>query len=337
MNNLIRTWKFLSSRRRLCPGELRMGNTYCVDKRSCSELSESINTMFRWYLNSFICYAYLKDVSDVSLQSPGDAEMQNVILRGALGRSRWFTRGWTLQELIAPMDVVFYSRIWSELGSKESLVDFISLITGIDEDILRCGIDKRQTYTGSEFLNLWWEKMISSKNVATRMSWFGDRQTTRPEDVAYSLLGIFGVQMPLLYGEGSLNAFHRLQEAIVKKWDDHSILAWTPSSRPGERGRFLGVCANHPSQFKNGADVNSLPSPGHLFSVADRGLQIRLQLLGRSSYEAWESRHCDAFWGILRCHGEDNFDGPIAIPYRFYKCKQERKSTSEILESVRRL
>jgi hypothetical protein len=181
-------------------------DTCCIDKRSSSELSEAINSMFRWYLNSSICYAYLEDVSDESLRGPWDTEMNNFILRDALGRSRWFTRGWTLQELIAPKDVVFYSRIWSEFGSKESLIDFISLITGINEDILRCGIDKRQTHTSSaEFLNLWWEKKISSKSVATRMSWFGDRQTTRPEDVAYSLLGIFGVQMPLLYGEDNFD------------------------------------------------------------------------------------------------------------------------------------
>ena len=123
-----------------------------------------------------------------------------------LTESRWFTRGWTLQELIAPRSLTFYSSDWHELGTKATLHDSLSKRTGIDVEILRG------------------KKRLESTSVARRMSWACNRQTTRTEDEAYCLMGLFDVNMPMLYGEGS-NAFLRLQEEIMKHSDDESIFA----------------------------------------------------------------------------------------------------------------
>ncbi|KAF1849254.1 HET-domain-containing protein [Cucurbitaria berberidis CBS 394.84] len=176
-------------------------DTCCIDKTSSAELSEAINSMFAWYKRSTTCYAYLTDVleADVDTNFP---------------HSRWHSRGWTLQELIAPRVVRFYDRDWNGLGTKEEHADWISEITSIDKGVLRV----RWNYFNSEV-------ELSSFCVAKRMLWASHRETTREEDMAYCLLGIFDINMPLLYGEGS-RAFIRLQEEITKKLDDDSILAW---------------------------------------------------------------------------------------------------------------
>jgi hypothetical protein len=176
-------------------------DTNCIDKTSSAELSEAINSMYSWYRDSSRCYAYLEDVP-MTTQATLCAE------DSYLRSSRWFTRGWTLQELIAPLETVFFSREWTRLGTKSTLVQVISEITGVDEKYLL--------------------KMegIHGASIAQRMSWAANRITTRPEDIAYCLLGIFNVNMPLIYGEGA-KAFVRLQEEIIKTSDDHSIFAWT--------------------------------------------------------------------------------------------------------------
>ncbi|KAK1750341.1 heterokaryon incompatibility protein-domain-containing protein [Echria macrotheca] len=203
-------------------------DTCCIDKTSSAELSEAINSMYRWYQEAHICYAYMSDVSlDAALppapppgpdtKRAGDPTRPSFrtipsILReyDSLPRtfenSRWFTRGWTLQELIAPPLVEFYTYDWKEIGTKFSLRKAISKITGIDMRVLE-GADP------------------STCHVAERMSWAANRQTTRIEDAAYCLLGIFKVHMPLIYGEGS-RAFFRLQKEIMKTTEDYTMLAW---------------------------------------------------------------------------------------------------------------
>lgn len=164
----------------------------CIDKSSSAELSEAINSMFRWYQNAARCYVYLLDVSTdehfLSSQPPWES---------AFRQSRWFTRGWTLQELLAPLSVEFFSREGKRLGDKASLGLEISQITGIASRALQ-------------------GNPIPEFSVDERMSWAAKRQTTIKEDKAYSLLGIFHVHMPLIYGEGEKNAFRRLQEEIEK-------------------------------------------------------------------------------------------------------------------------
>jgi hypothetical protein len=168
-------------------------DTCCIDKSSSAELAEAINSMFRWYRNADKCYVYLPDVSrpsfDVNNQS------NNLLDEAAFRQSRWFTRGWTLQELIAPRLVEFFSRNWESLGDKKSLEQYICEITGIPSKVLQ----------GAP---------LSNFNIAERMSWARSRKTTCEEDQAYSLLGIFDVYMPLIYGEGKEHALKRLREII---------------------------------------------------------------------------------------------------------------------------
>lgn len=165
-------------------------DTCCIDKSSSAELSESINSMFKWYQSARICYVYLEDCFN------NEDMMQ----------CRWWKRGWTLQELIAPMIVEFYDANWKELGTKLSLHEQITKATGIDREILN-GVN------------------LFDRNVAVRMSWTANRKTTRIEDQAYCLLGLFGVNMPLLYGEGE-RAFTRLQEEIMRVREDYTLFVW---------------------------------------------------------------------------------------------------------------
>lgn len=182
-------------------------DTNCIDKSSSAELSEAINSMYSWYKRSRVCYAYLQDVPP----PPADVPSGNAYLCEAdspFRRSRWFTRGWTVQELVGPLhEMKFYANDWTCLGTKVTLAPLLQEITGVPEKFLLR------------------EEGISGAGLAQRMSWFANRVTSREEDIAYCMLGIFDVNMPLLYGEGS-NAFVRLQEEIIKKSDDHSLFAW---------------------------------------------------------------------------------------------------------------
>ncbi|KAI0661925.1 heterokaryon incompatibility protein-domain-containing protein [Cubamyces menziesii] len=173
-------------------------DTCCIDKQSSAELSEAINSMYAWYGHAEICYAYLHDVKD---------DEDPLSPYSAFFGSAWFTRGWTLQELIAPKNVMFLSKHWTFLGTKNTLADAISTITSVGAGVLN--------HTTS----------LDSVPVATRMGWASKRVTTRLEDEAYSLMGLFGVNMPTLYGEGS-NAFTRLQEEILKRIPDQSLFVW---------------------------------------------------------------------------------------------------------------
>ena len=181
-------------------------DTCCIDKSSSLELSEAINSMYRWYQRAHICYAYLADTSAASPGLEGGVADQEA----ELAKARWFTRGWTLQELIAPRQVQFYDKDWRYLGNRTSLQGALARITGIDESIL--------AGTAS----------VQSVSVATRMTWAAGRNTTRVEDLAYSLLGLFDLNMPLLYGEG-VGAFDRLQEEVLRNSDNDSLLTWQPT------------------------------------------------------------------------------------------------------------
>jgi ankyrin repeat protein len=173
-------------------------DTCCIDKSSSAELSEAITSMFRWYKNSSTCYVYLADVTTKkrrgSRESP-DHETPNVTWVSAFRNSRWFTRGWTLQELLAPRIVLFFSRDGKLLGDKFSLEQDIHDVTRIPIPALR----------GAP---------LHSFSVDDRMSWAATRITKKEEDGAYSLLGIFGVSMAPIYGEQQAAAFRRLRKEI---------------------------------------------------------------------------------------------------------------------------
>ncbi|KAL2687608.1 hypothetical protein Neosp_005169 [[Neocosmospora] mangrovei] len=197
-------------------------DTCCIDKSSSAELSEAINSMYQWYRDSTICYAYLEDVEYV-LQT-------RITGLTYFTKSRWFTRGWTLQELIAPRTVEFYTAYWREIGTKRSLIAQVEAVTGIPARILH-------------------GESVSTCNVAQRMSWASKRQTTRREDRAYSLMGLFQINMPLLYGEGD-KAFVRLQEQILRQEEDYTIFAWTLREDCSET-TLTGCLASSPNQFAN--------------------------------------------------------------------------------------
>lgn len=177
-------------------------DTCCIDKSSSAELQEAINSMFRWYQNSERCYVYLTDV--VYDTSDRDAEYSRR-WKPAFKKSRWFTRGWTLQELIAPASVEFFSREGTYLGNKQSLEQTLHEITGIDYEALR-------------------RSPLSKFSKDKRLSWAAKRETTRAEDMVYCLLGIFDVYMPLIYGEGRKNALARLKEQFDKNSKDKEPL-----------------------------------------------------------------------------------------------------------------
>ena len=170
-------------------------DTCCIDKSNNVELQEAINSMFRWYQKAATCYVYLSDVS-IAKRKASDHSSE-FVWEPAFRESRWFTRGWTLQKLLAPGSVKFFSREGKQLGDKKTLERQIHEITGIAIPALQ-GIP------------------LSQFEVRERLSWAESRQTTCKEDKAYSLLGIFDVFMPLIYGEGRDNAFKRLREEIDK-------------------------------------------------------------------------------------------------------------------------
>jgi hypothetical protein len=222
----------------------------CIDKTSSAELSESINSMYQWYKYAQVCYAYLADVRS------GEK------VKDELRKSNWFKRGWTLQELLAPPRVVFFDHDWVDIGTRKSLEDLISDVTGIHN-----------------FLE------FETACVAQKMSWVAGRRTTRVEDIAYCLLGLFDVNMPPLYGEGE-KAFMRLQLEILKISDDESIFAWTQKNDGG------GLLASSPEAFRNSGSIRPLKSndyekgkwdffytDSHPFSMTNKGLSISLLLI----------------------------------------------------------
>lgn len=183
-------------------------DTCCIDKTSSAELSEAINSMFAWYQESAVCYVYLVDVdaAPVSTSGPFREAFQK-----QLRSSRWFKRGWTLQETIAPHTTEFFSKRWTRLGSLRDLGMIIAEVTTIP------------------LLLLLRETKITSYCAARRMSWASQRKTTRIEDEAYCLLGLFQINLPLLYGERRA-AFKRLQHEILRTSGDLSIFAWEQSN-----------------------------------------------------------------------------------------------------------
>ncbi|KAH7378074.1 hypothetical protein BKA64DRAFT_248816 [Cadophora sp. MPI-SDFR-AT-0126] len=218
----------------------------CIDKTSSAELTEAINSMFRWYKEATICFTYL---SDLAVDSSIDCDFQ---------KCRWFTRGWTLQELVASKGVEFYDEAWNLIGDKINLLKPLSEITRIHEDVLRDSAS------------------LPNFTVAMRMSWAADRQTSREEDLAYCLLGIFDVYLPLIYGEGS-NAFARLQEAIAQVTNDLSLFAWTDQDEPERRQQYRGIFARSPAEFK--ASYSCWRSatwnfPTHEYTVTNKGLRL---------------------------------------------------------------
>ncbi|KAF4823307.1 Vegetative incompatibility protein HET-E-1 [Colletotrichum siamense] len=251
-------------------------DTCCIDKSSSAELSEAINSMYSWYQDSHVCFAYMEDVP------PGDDIMD---VGSAFRKSVWFTRGWTLQELIAPNEVIFFDSHWGSrtLGSKSTLHKLLSSITGIQEEILS---HREKPHTANH------KDKLQIASVAQKMCWASRRRTTRVEDEAYSLMGIFGVSMPTVYGEGR-KAFFRLQEEIMKGSADHTIFAWDSDEDHEDHKdhEYQGMLANSPRLFWRSGNFTSMSynefiNRYHLdeaevqpyYTMTNFGLQIQLPL-----------------------------------------------------------
>ena len=251
-------------------------DTCCINKESSAELSEAINSMFTWYQGAAKCYVYLSDVT----------------FKGGKGfeQSEWFSRGWTLQELLAPPDILFLDADFIVIGSKKSLAANIEAVTGISASIVRG------------------QSSMYDESIATRMSWAARRSTTRSEDIAYSLLGIFNINMALLYGEGA-GAFRRLQEEIIRNSDDETIFAHThdrhgtPSAlayHPREFLRHKKVIRGLPPRFAN---TSTNPSS---YVITNKGVQMAPAFVELSPGEYERAI-------MLNCHFEGQ-DYPMIIP-----------------------
>ena len=240
-------------------------DTCCINKESSAELSEAINSMYKWYKNSKACYVYLEDVqkSEKGKEKQGnDYSSMNSSFRN----SKWFTRGWTLQELLAPKNVTFFAANWVAIGRKHQpqLARVLSEVTGIPINTL-IGRSKMKDTCASQI-----------------MFWASKRQTTRIEDRAYSLLGLFDISLPIIYGEGP-RAFRRLQEEIIRSTFDHTIFAW---SLP-EQIKYSSLLANSPDDFAQSGNIRKMPferysltfdaGKGRMdYSLTNVGLEITL-------------------------------------------------------------
>ncbi|KAL4072833.1 heterokaryon incompatibility protein-domain-containing protein [Scleroderma yunnanense] len=261
-------------------------DTCCIDKRSSAELSEAINSMYRWYEDSKVCYAYLHDVPGTSFPTYDESTYPN-----SNGYPEWFSRGWTLQEMIAPNNLQFFNKHWQSIGDKERHAKELKCITGVPRHILTDGLSSNRPC------------------VAQIISWAAHRMTTRVEDRAYSLLGLLDVNMPMLYGEGK-KAFHRLQLEIIRMSNDQSIIAWAFDGQNERTGStladdpiFFGCCSTmelmEPIEFiqylKDGIPEEDLRSINEdrfgIFPITNRGIQIWLFLRpyhdSHSVFEAW--------------------------------------------------
>lgn len=222
-------------------------DTICIDKQNPFENSTAINSMYTWYRQADVCFAYLSDFhrSNPSQEVPTFAQ------------SKWFTRGWTLQELVAPKNVMFFDTHWEYIGDRESLQFVLSSRTKIRRDFLLRS------------------EIIGRASISQRMSWYSGRQTTVPEDTAYCLLGLFGVNMLLLYGEGAERAFLRLQEEIMRYSDDHSVFAWTNKN---PLTGASGLLAGSPLYFQDtgGYVHKASEKTDQPFQMTNKGIHIRL-------------------------------------------------------------
>ncbi|KAJ2980033.1 hypothetical protein NUW58_g7052 [Xylaria curta] len=271
-------------------------DTCCIDKSSSAELSEAINSMFRYYQDAAFCIAFISDLPESSNLSNLNADFES-----QFPHCRWLTRGWTLQELIAPTHVFFYDSNWSFRGSKSDWKSLLLRETGVDEAIL----------DSPEGLRL--------VPVARRMSWVSKRQTTRPEDMAYCLLGIFDVNMPMIYGEGQ-KAFMRLQEEIAKDSCDLSLFAWQQLDLSQN---YRGILARSPAEFSNCREIKHriknaiIPTE---FTLTNRGLRIETALvkapaeskdlilnLGFSYRDDWHTRTSRGWIGVYLAKTQNGF------------------------------
>lgn len=244
-------------------------DTCCIDKSSSAELSEAINSMFTWYSGADRCYAYLSDVTDTYTKFDINSENWMPTLPDKMATeiigSLWFTRAWTLQELIAPPHLTFYNAFFRELCTKVEIAKQIEETHKVPCDVL---LNRNRLWTIP---------------VAVKLSWAAHRKATRTEDIAYSLFGIFNVNLPLLYGEGK-KAFTRLQEEIIRQTHDHSIFVWSSTNelqfKASQTTMALPLLANSPRDFEACQHVFTRSDDDDIrpYALTNIGLEIELRI-----------------------------------------------------------
>ncbi|KAM7186338.1 Heterokaryon incompatibility protein (HET) domain containing protein [Rhypophila sp. PSN 637] len=275
-------------------------DTCCIDKTNAVELSEAITSMFRWYKSSKMCYTLLSDIAE------GQTDR--------ISKSRWFTRGWTLQELLASPKMTFFDSTWRVLGTKSSLSGPLMAATHIPHHIL----------TGIASLD--------SASIAQKFSWASTRTTTRPEDMAYCLFGIFSIAIPPLYGEGLTAAFERLQEAIIKRTHDDSILAWgltegRESNAISSKNKGLpavsgGILAASPGAFRGCGDIvrrNRIDTRIRISEASWGTIPINIHLQPGGGISDF------SHVGYLSCGPKSDPSKVIAVP--LVRCSEEAHSS----------
>jgi tetratricopeptide (TPR) repeat protein len=240
-------------------------DTCCIDKWNLRELSHSINSMFQWYQNAAKCYVFL---SDVSVSTANEVRQQSS-WEQSFRASEWFTRGWTLQELIAPQQVEFFSREGQQIGDKSSLEELLHEITAIPRSVLQnCPIDKF--------------------SITERKTWAANRRTTEEEDIVYCLLGILDVSMPVNYGEGKEVALRRLQ--MIEEEAAGSV----PSVLPFPRNdQYVGW---EPQLVELEAKLFSAKQTNALVIVGPHGTgksELALEFAHRTRQK---HKNCSVFW-----------------------------------------
>ena len=287
-------------------------DTCCIDKRNSAELSEAINAMYHWYAKSARCYVYLHDVPGLHFPTKPDDETYPKPSNGWPG---WFSRGWTLQELIAPHDARFFNKDWRFIGDKRTHSSTLKFITGVPQNILTKGLSSTRPC------------------IAQIMSWAANRNTSRVEDKAYSLIGLLDVNMPTLYGEGE-RSFWRLQLEVIRKSNDQSIFAWGPRAKIGRSGSVL---ADGPHFFRDCSDLQIMEIDEFTkalevrmskeekerlgsFPVTNRGIQIwlPLRLCGYS-----QSDSPTVFEATLQCRAAKG-QRPVTIYLTLWKSNYYR-------------
>lgn len=207
----------------------------CANANTSAGQTETTTSAYTWFQQAQVCYTYLDDVD--SSEDPREGH-------STFRRSRWFKRTWTIQELLAPKHVFFFAKDWTMIGTKAGLSSIISGITGIHEDALK------------------YPERIPCFSIATRMSWAKGRTSTREEDKVYALMGLFGVNLPILYGEGETRTFLKLQNKIMKTTDDQSIFAWRSASASASSESHASdssLFADTSKCFADCGDVQQIP------------------------------------------------------------------------------
>ncbi|GIZ38872.1 hypothetical protein CKM354_000227100 [Cercospora kikuchii] len=312
-------------------------DTACIDKSSSQELTESINSMYKWYKEAEVCYVYLQDMPDPEIEfddhglATGEADIADAIMTDesqpsatvfnpdhtpsiwdtwdheAFKKCTWFTRAWTLQEMIAPRQVRFYSQSWRFICNLEDIVPEIVELTGVHEAIWKEG------------------RHLSTFSVAQKMSWASTRTSTKVEDRAYSLLGLMGVNIPILYGEGT-NSFQRLQDEILRTGSEDSIFAFNVAGETYDIGSFktTSLLARSPEDFQGCGNVisdNEHVSQG--FQAITNEVKFRQKTMSDTDGRFtrwWDTLSIPDYWStrsmILRCGIENEPEMILVLQLR---------------------